>query len=65
LLEYIQKANAYTLFYLFVSDERVWYTIGKEPYRLPTVWKQFPKSFDIDLISTYNNLKHLYWRCIK
>jgi hypothetical protein len=63
LVEYIQKANAYALFYLFLAKHRKWYVIGKEPYVLPNVWKKFPKTFSIDLNKTYDKLEYLYFDC--
>ena len=46
--EYIQKSNAYVLFYLWMRNNRKWYTIGKEPYNIPDVVSVMPKTFDID-----------------
>ena len=63
--EYIQKSNAYTMFYLFMSDYCKWYEIGKEPYQIEDVWRRFPKTFNFNLEKTYNRLKHLYWQCVK
>lgn len=62
--EYIQKANAYTLFYYYMRDNRVWYKIGQEPYNFSTVWKNFPKTLDIDKITVYNSLKNYYYYCV-
>jgi hypothetical protein len=46
--EYIQKSNAYVLFYLWMRKNRKWYTIGKEPYNITDVVNVMPKTFDID-----------------
>jgi hypothetical protein len=46
--EYIQKSNAYVLFYLWMRKNRSWYKIGKEPYNQPPVVSIMPKTFDID-----------------
>jgi hypothetical protein len=46
--EYIQKSNAYVLFYLWMRNNRKWYIIGKEPYNIPDVVSVMPKTFDID-----------------
>jgi hypothetical protein len=62
--EYIRKGNAYTLFYLFVAEERRWSISGKSPYSLSKVWPQFPKTWNIPLKSTYKEIKHLYEHCI-
>ena len=35
--EYIQKSNAYILFYLWMRMRRRWYTVGKEPYNLSLI----------------------------
>ena len=44
VIEYIQKANAYVLFYQVMRLTRKWYTIGKEPYNVESVWKAMPKT---------------------
>lgn len=62
--EYIQKANAYTLFYHYVHEYKKWYKIGVEPYNLPKVWKKFPKVFGIDQKAVYNDLKQYYAYCV-
>lgn len=46
--EYIQKSNAYVLFYLWMRKNRKWYTIGKEPYNQSQLVNSMPKTFDID-----------------
>lgn len=46
--EYIQKSNAYILFYLWMKKNRKWYTIGKEPYNIPQVVSSMPSNFDIN-----------------
>lgn len=62
--EYIQKANAYTMFYLFMRENRVWYQMGREPYSLKEVWSQMPKSFTFDRLECYNKVHHLFELCI-
>lgn len=42
---YIQKANAYHLFYFEVMKIRKWYTIGNEPYNNFSLIKNMPKIF--------------------
>jgi hypothetical protein len=64
LEHYIQKANAYTMFYIFMRDNRVWYKSGKEPYSLIEVWSQMPKSFSFDRIECYNKVHELFELCI-
>ena len=44
VIEYTQKANAYVLFYQVMRLTRRWYTIGKEPYALESVWSHMPKT---------------------
>jgi hypothetical protein len=46
--EYVQKANAYIMFYLWMKKNRKWYDIGREPYNLPEIFKEMPKTFDND-----------------
>ena len=65
LVEYVQKANAYALFYLYIIKKKKWYEIGKEPYNLKSVWSKFPKTFNIDIDATYARLGHLYDKCVK
>ena len=65
LLEYIQKANAYCLFYLYLAKHHKWYEIGKEPYNLPKVWRKFPRTFEFDIHSKFKKLENLYKYCVK
>jgi translation elongation factor EF-1beta len=46
--EYIQKSNAYVLFYRWMRKNRTWYKIGLEPYNIKSVYTKMPKTFDID-----------------
>jgi len=46
--EYIQKSNAYVLFYLWMKKNRTWYKIGFEPYNVKSVYSKMPKTFEID-----------------
>lgn len=62
--EYIQKANAYTLFYLFMREHRVWYETGREPYTIKAVWTKMPKTFAFDRLEWYNKLHQLFELCI-
>jgi hypothetical protein len=63
--EYVQKANAYTIFYVYMTDHRKWYVIGREPYNVENVWRRFPKTFDVDIDAIYDKLGHLYQNCVK
>ena len=58
--EYIQKSNAYVLFYLWMRKNRKWYTIGKEPYNIPDVVSVMPKTFDIDYTILDSNIEKTY-----
>lgn len=62
--EYIQQSNAYTLFYFYVRENRVWYTPGKEPYVIEDVWKQMPKTFDFDPVQWYLTHHKLFDLCV-
>lgn len=44
-LEYMQKANSYVYFYLYVAETRKFYTKGKEPYNNPMIWSVAPPHF--------------------
>ena len=61
--QYIQKANAYTIFYLHIEKTRKWYKVGSEPYNKAVVWKNFPETFDIDVAEVYKHLGDLYEHC--
>ena len=41
--EYIQKSNAYILFYWAMFKTRKWYTPKKRPYELKELWSKMPK----------------------
>ncbi|VVC05102.1 Uncharacterised protein [uncultured archaeon] len=58
--EYIQKANAYVLYYLEFLKTRNWCESSNVPFENPKVWKYFPKNFDYDIPKTFNRLEHLY-----
>ena len=62
--EYVQKANSYALFYLYILHNKKWYKVGKEPYNLKNVWKHFPKTFNIDIEATFHRLKHHFDQCV-
>lgn len=62
--EYIQKANAYTMFYFFMREHRVWYRSGNEPYNIEEVWRSMPKTFDFDRVECYVNVHPLFELCI-
>jgi hypothetical protein len=58
--EYIQKSNAYVLFYLWMRKNRKWYTIGKEPYNITDVVNVMPKTFDINYTILDSNIEKTY-----
>ena len=64
LEEYVQKANAYTIFYIDILHHKKWYIIGQEPYNLKNVWSKFPKTFDVNIEEIYQKLGHLYANCL-
>lgn len=61
--EYIQKANAYTLYYLYMRENRVWYKPGKEPYVLEEIWRKMPTTFDFDRVECYSSMHNLFELC--
>ncbi len=56
----IKKANSYILFYLFIKEYRMWYSVNKAPYQIKEVWQEMPSSFDIDYTKLDDKLKKLY-----
>ena len=58
--EYIQKANAYILFYNWMKENRRWYEIGYEPYNIPDIVSQMPKSFDTDYSKLTDELRQVF-----
>ncbi len=58
--EYIQKSNAYILFYLWLRKNRRWYTIGKEPYNQAIVVSSMPKTFNIDYTTLDPNIEKVF-----
>jgi hypothetical protein len=48
ITEYIQKSNAYVLFYLWMRKNRRWYNIGKEPYNQASIVSIMPKTFEVN-----------------
>ena len=58
--EYIQKSNAYILFYLWLRKNRRWYTIGKEPYNQAIVVSSMPKTFNIDYNTLDPNIEKVF-----
>jgi len=58
--EYIQKSNAYVLFYLWMRKNRKWYIIGKEPYNITDIVNVMPKTFDINYTILDSNIEKTY-----
>lgn len=46
--EYIQKSNAYVLFYNTIRSTRKWYNSERKPYMIKEVWNAMPKEFSDD-----------------
>ena len=65
LKQYVQKANSYYMFYLYIVKHKKWYKIGKEPYNIKSLWRQFPTTFDFDIKKEFSKLEHLYYNCIE
>lgn len=45
-VEYVQKANAYILFYHIIKKYAKFYPMGHEPYNVEAVWKNMQSDFD-------------------
>lgn len=58
--DYIRKANAYILFYLWMEKNRRWYEIGKEPYNIDNIVNSMPNSFDIDYTVLTPDIEKLF-----
>jgi hypothetical protein len=63
--EYIQKSNAYILFYLWMKKNRSWYTIGKEPYNIDEIVSIMPKTFDIDYTKLEPKIEEVFDKYLK
>lgn len=57
--EYIQKSNAYVLFYLAMLRERKWYSTDKRPYEIEELWRNMPHHWDNDYENENNPLVDL------
>jgi len=58
---YAQKANAYILFYSRLKDGGEWYTIGREPYNVKSVYSQCPTSLSLyDFDHMYAVMKSIF-----
>jgi len=65
ITEYIQKGNAYILFYLWMEKNRSWYTIGKEPYNIDEIVSVMPKTFDIDYTKLDPKIEEVFDKYLK
>lgn len=61
---YIQKSNAYILFYLWMKKYRKWYSIGKEPYNQNEIVEAMPNTFDIDYTTLSPQLELIFSKFI-
>jgi len=52
-LVYAQTANSYVHFYNYIKCNRVWYTPGKEPYKIKEVYSQFNTTMDSEFQISY------------
>lgn len=58
--EYIQKSNAYILFYRWMHKVRSWYSIGKEPYNIKEIVSQMPTNFNVDYSKLTPRLEEIF-----
>jgi hypothetical protein len=58
--EYIQKSNAYVLFYRWMRKNRSWYKIGFEPYNVKSVYSKMPKTFEIDYTTMTQDISEAF-----
>lgn len=58
--EYIQKSNAYILFYRWMHKTRKWYEIGKEPYNIKEIVSQMPTTFNVDYTKLTPKLERVF-----
>jgi hypothetical protein len=59
---YIQKANAYVLFYHIVKETKQFYKLTEEPYSLECIWKAMPDTFltdATDIIECSSFISHM------
>jgi len=60
LVEYVQNANAYVMFYTYIKKFRKWYIVGKEPYRVSEVLSKMPTNFNNDYYTLTPEREELY-----
>lgn len=58
--EYIQKANAYVLFYNVIKVTRSWYKTDREPYNLEEVWRKMPTHFDLHYTVLSDDIRQVF-----
>lgn len=57
---YVQKSNAYVLFYLHLLETRNWYKPGNAPYENKTVVSAMSKKFNMNYKSLSKKIKKVY-----
>jgi len=60
--EVIQKTNSYILFYNYIKKYRKWYKEG--PYNIKEIWKNMPKTMDINYDDLNDILAASYLKCV-
>lgn len=59
--QYIQKANAYALFYNYIGKTGKWYPEDYEPYNVKKIWTQMPDTWLDDYDLPPQELTDLYY----
>jgi hypothetical protein len=57
---YVQKSNAYVLFYLYILETRRWYKPGNAPYENKAVVSSMSKKFNMNYKSLSNRIRKVY-----
>lgn len=57
---YVQKSNAYVLFYLYLLETRNWYKPGNAPYENKTVVSAMSKKFNMNYKSLSKKIRSVY-----
>ncbi len=58
--EYVQKSNAYILFYRWMRKNRSWYKIGREPYNNKNIVSRMPKTFNTNYSKLSNRIEEIF-----
>lgn len=63
--DYAKKANSYILFYHIVKKYRRWYSLGKEPYFIESVWSKMPETMDLDYTKISPEIEQILLKCFQ